>query len=516
MALELSTPTSPGCLTDTDFLERTMPVDHQSDWRRQDLFSSMCSSKAEDLFSSINMNLVKRDSLSCPTTPMKRSATNPHRGHKRVTSDGGELPRINPFSPSGVVLGADDPRLSPLPTVRSPRPCTPRQHLGAKSPRSCSPKHMSRHHSVVSNFRLPEKVERDRLSEFLFWSADVNVSPCSSRRASDVLETQDSLCYMLDTDVMDSDEGDTREEGYPKEEAITYSDDDCVIYKVKSVLDGMFYSLKEHRKPFTEDLLLEVRAMSAIADCNSIGYKDCWVSGDTFYVQTDIMYSYYDIPHATGEDVTELGRGIFKALKTLHSHNLIHTNITPSAIVASIKDSAGIVYKLAMYQNVRDVKHLSHDEKIKCFEVDYFQLGAVLLHLSGFEEVFPPEVLEFKTLQEYLEAQRDTVASFFKRDDICVPQQLVNLVKELMFPVSEDDLCAIPAVPTSSGDYINLLRQAIEAAKYELLAQQLHAISSPRKTTYDFTESLSPPRYCRADTVSRLPTVPQELFAPMP
>eukprot|EP01059_Diplonema_ambulator_P031008 TRINITY_DN5559_c0_g3_i2.p1 TRINITY_DN5559_c0_g3~~TRINITY_DN5559_c0_g3_i2.p1 ORF type:complete len:395 (+),score=119.42 TRINITY_DN5559_c0_g3_i2:30-1187(+) len=375
---------------------------------------------------------------------------------------------------------------------------------------------MTRHHSTCSTLALPSAAPsprpqpsprlqcgREKLAEFQYWSADAGLSPSKdpSRRDSGDLAAhrEDTLDYMLDTDMVPC--VDTVCEGQSsREEAITYEDDECYIYKVKNKVDGMFYSLKELKKCYNELLLEEVHAMHAVADFNSIGYKHCWVSGETLYIQTEICYSYYDIPHTVHEDVTELGRGIYKTLRALHANNYIHTNVTPYAVVASDKTSAGIIYKLGMYHDVRNVKGWMAEDKQRGFEIDMLQLGVTLLQMVVGEECFPFEKYAYDVLEAKggLESARSEIQFMFDtqalRDGL--HDAFIDLTNDLIFPHT-DDLDTPPPPPSSSGDYLNLLRQAIEAAKHDLITSQIP--SSPS----------SPLRFYRASTVPRMATIPQ-------
>eukprot|EP01060_Flectonema_neradi_P013589 TRINITY_DN2033_c6_g1_i1.p1 TRINITY_DN2033_c6_g1~~TRINITY_DN2033_c6_g1_i1.p1 ORF type:complete len:520 (+),score=98.51 TRINITY_DN2033_c6_g1_i1:55-1560(+) len=357
----------------TDELEETMPMGSGSVFARNLFGSSGELTQSAPPILDVPGTPRKghggaRLSMSCLSSPCKTPSRGTTPKHRRVLSvDFGEQQRINPFSPSGVPQGLDDPRASPM-------------SMPALSP-------MSTHVSQ------PKQPNSKRMEAFKLWSQEsVSITPGSRRRSR--RGSEDLLQTMLPStdDTTEDDYSCFSHVGmelqYSKQQATVYEDDLCTVWRVVKKLDGMLACITIVKTPVTpaneEQLLCQVQALLALQN-NGIGYQDCWKerltkNGQSFqrlYILTDCLYTFDSVAinGASEEMVYSMAESVCDQLKVLHDSGIVHNDVSLNSVVAtSGRTLTGTTeFKLGIFSKAAK----SDDPTAR--KIDFFLLGITVL-----------------------------------------------------------------------------------------------------------------------------------------
>ena len=400
---------------------------------------------------------LRQMSVSCPTTPYKTPSKCGTPKHRRVLSVDIEeqQQRINPFSPSGVPQGLDDPRASPMtiPTL-----------------------------SPVSTFGShPKQPHSRRMDAFKLWSQEsVSITPGSRRRSR--RGSEDLAHPMLPTTEDTDDDSNTCLSNigiglqYSKQQATVYSDSNSTVWRVAKKLDGMLACITIVKEPVTPDnedrLLCQVKALLALQN-NGIGYQDCWKerlikNGESFqrlYILTDSMFTFESVAinGVTEEMVISMADSVYEQIQTLHKNNLVHGSVSLNSIVAtSGKTVSGTAeFKLGLFSTASETCDSNHRR------LDYFLLGVTILEALGdlpVELTDMRRMINVSNLQQFVSFASSLNLRFIQSDRLRSMLSVLLSIDESIMSLSTHHH------PT---EYEALLRCNLQQLESELRTRQL-------------------------------------------
>ncbi|PRP80634.1 wee1-like protein kinase-like [Planoprotostelium fungivorum] len=257
------------------------------------------------------------------------------------------------------------------------------------------------------------------------------------------------------------------------------------VYRCTNRIDGVEYAIKTFKKEIMSDshkknMLKEVYALAAVAHPNLIRYYCAWVEDERrLYIQTeycnggtlsDLKQKREDANEKiTPEEIIDIIRQLCGGIKHMHAKNMVHLDIKPCNIyLQKDEGSNSVQYKLGDFgladcaNKLNSIEEgdgrylpkelLNMSDNHALSRADIFSLGISIYELTR-KEVLPGNGQQWTDIRE-------------GKFDIDLPQELAELIKNMMHPVPQqrptaEDILNSPIIRTRQETQDSELKQRL-------------------------------------------------------